>query len=249
MFKVDSLVDSRAFVIKINRKIPKDKIKLLIFDLDGTLVDSRQDLTNSINAMLKHFHRAELGADVISGYIGDGAPTLVRRSLGFADHADLKHEHEEFVEEALTYFLDFYREHKLDYTYVYDGVMEALRAIRASAPGHSRLMAVLSNKPVGPSRAIVDALGLKEFFIQVYGGNSFETKKPDPLGINNLLLETKTAPEEAVIVGDSYIDVLAGRNAEIYTCGVTFGLSPETLVETPADVMVDSAKEWVEVFC
>jgi phosphoglycolate phosphatase len=236
-------------VIHVNRPIPKEKIKLLIFDLDGTLVDSRQDLTNSINAMLRHFHRPELGSDIIASYIGDGAPTLVRRSLGFVDHADLKHEQEEFVEEALTYFLDFYREHKLDYTYVYDGVVDALRAIRANGAGHPRVMAVLSNKPVRPSQAIVEALGLKEFFISVYGGNSFETKKPHPLGIQMLLSETSASPGEAVIIGDSYIDVLAARNAGIYSCGVSFGLAPETLVETPPDVIVDTAGEWVEVFC
>src|SRR5258706_2306621 len=202
-------------MVRINRPIPKEKIKLLIFDLDGTLVDSRQDLTNSINAMLKHFHRQELSSDVISGYIGDGAPTLVRRSLGFADHADLKHDHEEFVEEALTYFLDFYREHKLDHTYVYEGVIGALRAIRASSQGNPRVMSVLSNKPVGPSRAIVDALGLKEFFVSVYGGNSFETKKPEPLGIQTVVRETNTQPDQAAIIGESYIDIIAGPSAGI----------------------------------
>jgi phosphoglycolate phosphatase len=233
-------------MININRPIPKDKIKLLIFDLDGTLVDSRKDLANSINAMLENYHRPQLADDVIATYIGDGAPTLVRRSLGFIDDHDLQPKEEEFIEDALVYFLEYYREHKLDFTYVYDGVIEALQSISASSNG-ARSMAVLSNKPVNPSRAIVNALGLKDFFRAVYGGNSFETKKPDPLGVNNLLRETGVAPKEAVIIGDSDIDMITGRNAGIWSCGVTYGLSPETLTHTPGDVMVDSPREWIEV--
>src|SRR3954468_16665188 len=135
-------------MIKVNRPIPTDKIKLVIFDLDGTLVDSRLDLANSINAMLKHFGKAELPCDVIAGYIGDGAPTLVRRALCDPDD-------EKFVEEALNYFLGYYREHKLDNTYVYEGVKEALAVIAQSANGARRKMAVLTNKPVRPSQIIV----------------------------------------------------------------------------------------------
>jgi phosphoglycolate phosphatase len=230
-------------MIKINRPIPKDKIKLLIFDLDGTLVDSRKDLANSINAMLENYHRPKLADDVIATYIGDGAPTLVRRSLGFIDDHDLQPKEEEFIEDALVYFLEYYREHKLDYTYVYDGVIEALQKI-----SDGKEMSVLSNKPVNPSRAIVNALGLKDFFKSVYGGNSFETKKPDPLGVNNLLREAGVSASEAVIIGDSDIDMLTGHNAGIWSCGVTYGLSPETLAKNPGDVMVDSPREWIEVF-
>lgn len=231
--------------IKINRIIPNNP-RLLIFDLDGTLVDSRQDLANSINAMLRNYHRTELAADVIAGYIGDGAPTLVRRSLGFIDDHNPSPQEEEFMEDALVYFLEYYREHKLDYTYVYDGVMEALKAIAGN--GRAPVMTVLSNKPVNPSRAIVNALGLAPFFKVVYGGNSFETKKPDPLGVKVLLQEAGVAAEQAVIIGDSDIDMLTGRNAGIWSVGVTYGLSPETLRGTPGDVMVDSPREWVEVF-
>src|SRR6266436_2013180 len=151
---------------KINRPIPKDKLKLLIFDLDGTLVDSRKDLANSINAMLENYHRPKLADDVIATYIGDGAPTLVRRSLGFIDDHDLQPKEEEFIEDALVYFLEYYREHKLDFTYAYEGVKEALDVIT----GHGRVaMSVLSNKPVNPSRAIVNALGLNGYFKSVYG--------------------------------------------------------------------------------
>src|SRR5499427_10952031 len=109
-------------MIRKNRAIPAHDVKLLVFDLDGTLVDSRVDLANSVNAMLRHFQRPELPADVIASYIGNGAPMLVRRSLGDPDD-------ENFVQDALLYFMAWYREHKLDSTYVYEGIKEALNAI------------------------------------------------------------------------------------------------------------------------
>ena len=133
--------------------------------------------------MLRHYKKPELPNEVIGSYIGNGAPMLVRRSLGDPDD-------ETFVEEALLYFLSYYREHKLDSTYVYDGIFPALDVILASRNGRPVKMAVLSNKPVGPSRGIVEALGLGKYFFQVYGGNSFHTKKPDPAGVAALLEES-----------------------------------------------------------
>lgn len=229
-----------TLMIKFNRQFDPHSIKLLIFDLDGTLIDSRLDLIHSINAMLRHFGRPELPGDLVASYVGDGAPMLVRRALG--DPKD-----ESFLKEALDYFLAYYRVHKLDYTHVYEGIREALAAIHSSN-GTRRKMAVLSNKPVHPSRAIVDALGLGEFFIHVYGGNSFPTKKPDPHGAQTLLKETKTRPEEAVMVGDSSIDVITGRNAGLWTCGVTYGFAPHTLCEAPPDVVLDKPQELAELF-
>lgn len=231
-------------MIHVRRPIPKEKLRLLIFDLDGTLVDSRQDLSNSINAMLRNYHRGELPPEVIASYIGDGAPTLVRRSLGFRDDHDLAPKDEEFIEDALVFFLEYYREHKLDYTYVYSGVAEALKAI--SAP--QRALTVLSNKPVNPSRAIVDALGLKSHFRAVYGGNSFETKKPDPLGVEMLCKEFGATAEQTVIVGDSAIDMQTARNAGIWSCAVSYGLAPDSLAECPGDVTIDHPTEWIELF-
>jgi len=225
-------------MIQTRAEIPVAKIKLLIFDLDGTLVDSRLDLSNSVNAMLRHFGRPELPCDVIASYVGDGAPMLVRRSLG--DPED-----EAFVQQALQFFLDFYREHKLDNTYVYYGMKRALETIRISADGQisERKMAVLTNKPVNASRQIVQALGLWEFFAQVYGGNSFPTKKPDPMGVRTLLKESGAGTKETLIIGDSDIDVLTGRNAGIWTCGVTYGFAPHSLELAPPDVRVDSPAE------
>ena len=223
-------------MIRKNRPIPGHTAKLLIFDLDGTLIDSREDLANSINAMLKHFGKKELPHEVIASYIGDGAPMLVRRSLGDPDD-------ESFVQDAVLYFMGWYREHKLDNTYVYEGVKESLDAIQRSRDGELLKMAVLSNKPVGPSRAIVEALGLSQYFFQVYGGNSFHTKKPDPTGVQALLEEAKVAAEETVIIGDSDIDVLTARNSGIYSVGVTYGLAPHTLEDAPPDVLIDSPRE------
>ncbi|HWX53987.1 MAG TPA: HAD-IA family hydrolase [Verrucomicrobiae bacterium] len=229
-------------MIRTNRPIPAARIQLLIFDLDGTLVDSRTDLANSINAMLRNFRRPELPPEVIASYIGDGAPMLVRRSLGDPDD-------EAFVQQALLYFLDYYREHKLDYTYVYDGVKESLETIRNSRNGAGTLkMAVLSNKPVFPSRAIVEALGLGSYFFQVYGGNSFHTKKPDPAGVHALLGEAGARPEQTVIIGDSDIDICTANNAGIYSVGVTYGLAPHTLHEVTPDVVLDHPRELAEVF-
>ncbi len=225
------------------RPIPVEALRLLIFDLDGTLVDSRLDLAASINAMLHHYGKPELPCNVIAGYIGDGAPMLVRRALGDPDD-------ERFVTEALNFFISFYREHKLDTTHVYDGVPEALAALRASGngAGPERLMAVLSNKPVRPSQQILEALGLAGFFFQVYGGNSFHTKKPDPEGLNTLLQEAGARPEEAVIIGDCDIDIITGRNAGVWTCGVTYGFAPHTLENAPPDVLVEKPDELVKVF-
>jgi len=228
-------------MIRTNRRFDPATIKLLIFDLDGTLIDSRLDLIHSVNAMLRHLGRPELPGDVIATYVGDGAPMLVRRALGDPDD-------EGSVQRALEYFLAYYREHKLDHTHVYPGIHEALVRIRQGTNGRPRTMAVLSNKPVNPSRAIVEALGMKDFFAQVYGGNSFPTKKPDPEGARKLLEEYGVQPQHAAIVGDSHVDVDTGRNAGMITVGVTYGFAPHTLADDPPDVLVDHPSELPALF-
>jgi phosphoglycolate phosphatase len=227
-------------MIKINRPIPVEQIRLLVFDLDGTLVDSRLDLTNAVNAMLRKYRRPELPCDLIATYIGDGAPMLVRRALGDPDD-------QKFVDEALIFFMTYYREHKLDNTYVYQGVKDSLQAIQSAHNGNLK-MAVLSNKPVNPSRAIVESLGLGHFFFQTYGGNSFPSKKPDPQGALELLKEARVKPQQAVMIGDSANDVLTAQNAGMYSVGLTYGLSPATLEKVPPDVLLDRPDEVGELF-
>ncbi len=229
-------------MIRTRRSFDPRAIQLVIFDLDGTLIDSRLDLVHSVNAALRHIGRVELPDDVIASYVGDGAPILIQRALG-GESVD-----QTAISKGLEFFLSYYREHKLDHTTVYPGIMDALGAIQGSVNGAPRKMAVLSNKPVIPSRAIVEALGLGPFFSQVYGGNSFATKKPDPEGVRILLGEHKVAPGQAAIVGDSHVDVRTGQNAGLFTVGVTYGLAPHTLAEAPPDILVDSPGELAAVF-
>jgi len=229
-------------MIRTHRAFDPHSIRLVIFDLDGTLIDSRLDLVHSVNASLRHIGRPELAENVIASYVGDGAPVLIKRALG-GEQIE-----EALVRRGLEFFLAYYREHKLDHTTVYDGVSEALASIQNASNGNPRKLAVLTNKPVNPSRAIVDALELRPFFAQVYGGNSFETKKPDPEGALQLLRETGVRPEQAAIVGDSHTDIETGRNAGLWTVGVTYGFAPQTLADANPDVIVDHPRELAEIF-
>jgi len=221
---------------------PSSDLRLLVFDLDGTLIDSRQDLTNSVNAMLHHLGKPALPDAVITTYIGDGASMLVRRALGDPE-GDLHDE--EYVQHALTFFLDYYRVHKLDFTRVYDGVLPSLEAIRMAHP-HLR-MAILTNKPVNPSREISRALGLEPFFFENYGGNSFHTKKPDPLGLETLMHEAAATPGQTVMIGDSAVDILTAQNAGAWSIGCVFGLSADTLKTVAPTCLCDSPNQWVSV--
>jgi len=205
-------------------------VRALIFDLDGTLIDSKLDLAFSVNATLEHMGRAALPHEAIFAYVGDGAPMLVRRALG-AGTTDAE------AEQGLAYFLAYYRAHMLDNTVTYPGVREGLELLR------DHPMAVLTNKPVRFSQAILDGLGIASYFRYVYGGNSFPTKKPDPEGVNVLLRDLAIGPREAMMVGDSAVDVKTARNAGTWACGVTYGLGTEGLRTHPPDLMLDSLVE------
>lgn len=205
-------------------------VRVLIFDLDGTLIDSKLDLAHSVNAMLEHMGRLPLSHAAIYSYVGNGAPLLVRRALG-GTVTDAE------ADQGLAYFLSYYRQHMLDNTVTYPGVREGLELL-APHP-----MAILTNKPVRFSQAIIDGLGLSRYFRFIYGGNSFEKKKPDPIGVNVLLRDLNAAAREAMMVGDSDVDVRTARNAGIWACGVSYGLGTESLRVHPPDLMLDSLVE------
>jgi phosphoglycolate phosphatase len=207
-------------------------LRALIFDLDGTLIDSKRDLILSVNAMLRELRRAELPEDTISGYIGHGAPQLVARALGGTAT-------EEELKRALQFFLGYYEEHKMDNTVAYPGVSEALAQL-SDLP-----MAVLTNKPVRISVRILEALGLNHYFRLVYGGNSFETKKPDPFGAKTILREFAITPGAALLVGDSEVDVQTARNAGMPAAAVNYGFGVHDRSAYPADIYLDHLGELV----
>ncbi|HEX4075205.1 MAG TPA: HAD-IA family hydrolase [Candidatus Acidoferrales bacterium] len=205
-------------------------VRALIFDLDGTLIDSKLDLAISVNATLRHMGRDPLADETIFGYVGNGAQVLVQRALG----EGVKPEE---IEKGHAFFLAYYRAHMLDNTVAYPGVREALELLK------DRDLAVLTNKPVRFSEAIVAGLGLAKYFRYIYGGNSFATKKPDPEGVNTLLRDFGAAPREAIMVGDSEVDVRTARNSGTWACGVTYGLGLEGMRVHPPDLMLDSLAE------
>lgn len=210
-------------------------MQLLIFDLDGTLIDSRLDLAHSVNATRVHMGYLPLANELVYSYVGNGAPVLIRRALGESAS-------ESEVQTALEFFLEYYRDHMLDYTVLYPGVREALDRLRArSVP-----MAVLTNKPVRISQAIVAGLGLSQHFARVYGGNSFEFKKPHRIGVDTLIAECASARERTIMVGDSAVDVQTARNSGVQACGVTYGFQPETFAEWPPDFLVERLEELVD---
>jgi phosphoglycolate phosphatase len=210
---------------------------LVIFDLDGTLIDSKLDLVHAVNATLAHMEMPPLSDETVASYVGNGAPVLIRRALG-PQAGDAQ------VEQALEFFLAYYREHKLDNTRLYPGVQDTLERLHRSGIR----LAVLTNKPVNVSRAIVEGLGVGGHFCKVYGGNSFEFKKPHPIGIETLMGECGVNRERTLMVGDSSVDVLTARNAQVKACGVTYGFQPETLDEAKPDLLVDRMEQvadWV----
>ena len=236
-------------MVHVFRALPVERLKLLVFDLDGTLIDSAQDLCNSVNAALGHVGRGPLADPAIAGFVGNGAPLLIRRSLAMADGVALEAVDEKLLAGVYGFFLDYYREHKLDFTYAYEGVLEALAALKElhDAPGGTpRAMAVLTNKPVRPARGICEGLGMADYFLHIYGGDSFPVKKPDPLGLRTLMEETGAGPEETVMIGDSQVDVDTARNAGAWSVLCKFGFGAQMPTETQPDVLVDRASDWTE---
>lgn len=236
-------------MIRVFRPIPVERLKLLVFDLDGTLIDSAQDLCNSVNATLRQFNLVDLPDQAIAGFVGNGAPMLMRRSLAMAANIAPDDVNEDLFSKSYAFFLQYYREHKLDFTYAYEGVLDALKALRKlhEAPGGlRRTMAVLTNKPVRPARGICEGLGLAGYFLHIYGGDSFPLKKPDPLGLRSIMEETGATPEQTVMIGDSKVDIETARNAGAWSVGCAFGFGPQNLMETPPDILVSSASDWAE---
>jgi phosphoglycolate phosphatase len=201
----------------------------LIFDLDGTLVDSKADLAMATNAMLLTLGLPPLSLVQVTGLIGNGARVLVEKALGEVNH--------HLFEQGFTLFMRYYSAHLLEETRLYDGLTSLLADVYA----HGVCLSILTNKPETPSRAILGGLGLASFFTVIVGGDTLPTKKPDPQGVSYLQHRTGIQLSETLLVGDSRIDYETGVAAGIAVCGVTWGfgaqdltvLRPQFLVDTP----------------
>lgn len=209
---------------------------LIIFDLDGTLIDSAEDLAISMNATRREFGMPDLDPAVINSYVGNGAAVLVKRAMG-PDASDT------VVAEALQFFLKYYRAHALEHTRLYPGIRETVDELRAS----SHPLAVLTNKPVKISIDIVRALGLGQHFRFVYGGDSFPRKKPDPVGIATLIAQVAGAAEQTLMVGDSGVDIQTARNAGVRSCGVSWGFQPGAFETDPPDFLIQQPHELLDL--
>lgn len=220
-----------------NKRKTDSAFALVIFDLDGTLIDSRLDLAHAVNATRAQAGRPPLPHEQIYSFVGNGAPVLIQRSMG-PEASD------EEVRNALEFFLDYYRHHALDYTTLYPGVVESLVRLHSE---RARL-AVLTNKPVKISHRIMEGLGVAHLFFRIYGGNSFDYKKPHRIGVDTLRAEVNAAEADTWMVGDSYVDVQTARNAGVASCGVTYGFQPETFREFPPDVLVDRLEDFADRF-
>jgi phosphoglycolate phosphatase len=209
--------------------------ELLIFDLDGTLIDSKLDLASSVNAMRVHLGETPLPNETVYSYVGNGAPVLVRRALPNRGEAE--------IERGLQFFLDYYRAHMLDETVLYPGVKAALDHLLDAQVK----MAILTNKPVKFSERIIDGLGLAGHFFRIYGGNSFEEKKPHPVGIEKLMQESGIGRDQTIMIGDSSVDILTARNAQVRACGVSWGFQPESFRIAEPDFIIDHMFQLVDL--
>ena len=208
------------------------RARLVVFDLDGTLVDSSRDLATAVNRALRRLDPEAplLPEETVRSFVGSGARVLVTRSL---TRAGLPHR----VEDVLPRFLEAYSSCLLDTTRLYPGTLEALDRLR------DRRLAVLTNKPGDMSRTILEGLGVADRFFRVYGGGDLPARKPDPAGLQRLASEAGVPPEEAVMVGDSAIDVRTGRAAGALTAGVTWGFDAESFRLDPPDLLVGTPGE------
>jgi phosphoglycolate phosphatase len=210
-------------------------VRLVVFDLDGTLVDSSRDLVTAVNRTLASFDIPALDAALVRSFVGEGARRLIEKSVDAVDRPLS-------VEVLLPAFLDVYREVLLDTTRLYPGVMEALEAL---AP---RRLAVLTNKPGDMSRAILSGLGVAHRFDWIWGYGDVPARKPDPVGLLRLMSAAAVPPAETAFVGDSAIDVRTARAGGARSIGVTYGFDPRAFDEHVPDARVSHPRELPALF-
>lgn len=205
--------------------------KLLICDLDGTLIDSREDLATGVNLMREHYNLEKLSVDTVTSYIGNGAKSLAERALKGTD-VD--------IDEALPIMKMHYKENMFNKTYLYDGVTEGLATLFENDCD----LAIITNKPEKPAQAIAEHLKIDKYFKYIIGGDSNFALKPDPEAIYYVMKETECTAENCWIIGDNYTDLESGKHAGVKRCFADYGfgfLKGETY-----DLKVDSFQQMVD---
>ncbi|MEK6289112.1 MAG: HAD family hydrolase [Acidobacteriota bacterium] len=237
-------------------------VSLMLFDLDGTLIDSKTDLANSINLMLNDLGRPPLAEATVGGFVGDGVRVLVHRSLTATD-PDHQPPDEQLHAKGIALMHAHYADQMLKTTRLYPGVRETLDYFK------SKRRAVVTSKEVRFTKIILEHFGIADCFDVIVGGDTVAWRKPDPRPVleavrllealeagesGSTLIEAGAFPEEraaeAVMVGDSENDINAGRAAGTRTCGVTFGFrTAAELRLTDPDVLIDRFDQLTENFC
>lgn len=215
----------------------KFDVDVLVFDLDGTLIDSKKDIANSLNQTFEELGYAPLPMDVISQFVGNGVRPLIRRAVEAAGHADRE-------QDATDLFLKQYWARMLENTKLFDGVAATLELLDGKYK-----MAVVSNKMEKYTKKIIMELGLSPYFGDlVYGGDSLPVKKPDPAALMEISRRYNAPTSRMLVVGDSSVDIQTGKNAGAYTVGVTYGFrDTQELVATGADTLIDKFDELADI--
>jgi len=202
--------------------------RLIAFDLDGTLIESRRDLADSANDLIQERGGAPLSVEAIAGMVGEGARVLVGRALTAAGLAD--------DPSALPRFLELYDRRLLNHTHLYDGVLDAVQRARARAR-----IAVLTNKPIDPTEKILRGLGIRDLFDEVIGGDGPFPRKPEPASLQALMAQAGALPADALLVGDSPVDLETAQRASVRCCIVSYGFGFRRDRVQGAEWIVDDA--------
>ena len=203
----------------------KKNIELIMFDLDGTLVDSMKDIANAGNFTLENFGLKTKSIQEIISYVGEGREYLVKKLLG---------DNQDFLNEAISVFGEYYRKHFSDNSVLYPNVKEILEHFK------DKKKAVVSNKNHEEVVSNLKSLGIYDYFDNIMGGDEVEYKKPSSFPLNKTMQRLHINKEKSIMVGDMDIDILAGKNAGILTCAVTYGVSKkEDIVRAEPDFIID----------
>jgi len=201
-------------------------INLIIFDLDGTLVDSRDDIANAVNFTLKKIGLKEKSISEISSYIGTGIEDLIGKSLG--------NKQEVLLTNALSVFEKYYRKHSTDNSVLYPNVKEILEYFK------NKRKVIVTNRNYGFALIALNKLGIYDYFEHVVGGDDIGCMKPSSCPLDRSMYRLNANKEEAIIVGDMDIDIVAGKRAGITTCGVTYGIGKkEDIIKAKPDFIID----------